>query len=87
MAHKKSRSAARDKWEQVIKEYGTMCVYCGIVEADTIDHVIPLSRGGTNELSNLRPACRECNMAKGNRLPTEMQEPAEAKKGKKRPTV
>lgn len=52
--------------------YGTKCVYCGTMDADTIDHVIPLSRGGTNELSNLRPACRQCNMAKGDRLPSEM---------------
>lgn len=31
----------------------------------TIDHKIPLSKGGTNEFSNLQPACRMCNMIKG----------------------
>lgn len=36
----------------------------------TIDHVIPLSRGGTNWPSNLRPACRSCNSSKNNTLPT-----------------
>jgi len=32
---------------------------------DTIDHVIPLSKGGTNWPANLRPACSNCNTRKG----------------------
>lgn len=32
----------------------------------TRDHVVPLSRGGTNEWSNLRPAHRRCNSGRGN---------------------
>lgn len=43
------------------------CVYCGD-PADTIDHVIPRSKGGTDDLDNLVPACRDCNSRKGNRL-------------------
>lgn len=39
---------------------------CTLV-ATTIDHVIPLSRGGTNWPSNLRPACKHCNSSKGPR--------------------
>jgi 5-methylcytosine-specific restriction endonuclease McrA len=31
------------------------------------DHVIPVSRGGTDDLTNLRPACAPCNNRKGNR--------------------
>jgi len=34
----------------------------------TIDHVVPLSRGGTFDLDNLVAACRECNIEKGQRL-------------------
>jgi 5-methylcytosine-specific restriction protein A len=33
--------------------------------ADTIDHIVSVARGGTNDLSNLRPACLHCNMARG----------------------
>lgn len=33
----------------------------------TIDHLLPVSRGGTNELSNLHVAHRRCNVARGNR--------------------
>lgn len=49
---------------------GTACVYCPGV-ATTRDHVIPRSRGGSNDPVNLVPACFACNHAKGNRLPDE----------------
>jgi len=34
----------------------------------TIDHIIPLSKGGSNELKNLITACHSCNSKKGNRI-------------------
>lgn len=37
----------------------------------TIDHIIPLSRGGTNRIENLRLACAACNGRKGDMLPDE----------------
>lgn len=43
---------------------GRMCLYCDTKVADTIDHVLPLSRGGTNEVTNLLPVCRSCNSKK-----------------------
>ena len=46
--------------------YGGRCWMCGSM-ADTTDHVIPLSRGGTNWPANLRPACRPCNSGKRDR--------------------
>jgi hypothetical protein len=36
-----------------------------------VDHVIPLSRGGTDDWDNLAPACRWCNMEKGDFTPEE----------------
>jgi 5-methylcytosine-specific restriction endonuclease McrA len=41
------------------------CAYCG-GPATEIDHVIPISLGGTGERDNLVPACRKCNAAKNN---------------------
>ena len=35
--------------------------------AGSVDHVIPISKGGTNDIENLRWACRSCNCARGNR--------------------
>lgn len=46
--------------------YGGCCWMCGGV-ANTTDHVIPLSRGGSNWPANLRPACRPCNSGKKDR--------------------
>ena len=42
------------------------CVRCG-KPADTIDHIIPLSKGGTNDIDNLQPMCWKCNKAKGSK--------------------
>lgn len=46
--------------------YGGRCWMCG-VSYEAIDHVIPLSKGGTNWPVNLRPACKHCNSRKKDR--------------------
>jgi 5-methylcytosine-specific restriction endonuclease McrA len=55
------------------------CQYCGrsVVElkprhALTRDHVVPLSRGGNNDWSNVVTACSPCNTRKANNLPSEI---------------
>lgn len=47
------------------------CSYCGSIKELTIDHVIPLSRGGQHTFENLTCACLKCNAEKGNRTPEE----------------
>lgn len=42
--------------EQVFNYYGTVCWLCGHEGADTIDHLLMISHGGSNDLENLRPA-------------------------------
>lgn len=42
--------------EKVFNYYGTECWLCGHEGADTIDHLVMISQGGTNDLENLRPA-------------------------------
>ena len=43
-----------------------ICHYCN-GPANTADHITPVSKGGTNELSNLLPACHICNSTRQNR--------------------
>ncbi|GIJ45943.1 HNH endonuclease [Virgisporangium aliadipatigenens] len=50
------------------------CAYCGR-EADTIDHVLPRSRGGGNTWLNTVAACYACNQRKGDRTPSEARMP------------
>ncbi|WP_276200329.1 HNH endonuclease [Chelatococcus sp. XZ-Ab1] len=52
---------------QVIARDGGKCVYCGTTEKLGADHAIPLSRGGTNDISNLVACCEACNKSKGGR--------------------
>lgn len=46
------------------------CFYCDGV-ATTIDHVVPIARGGSHSVGNLVPACLSCNLSKGAKLITE----------------
>lgn len=55
-------------------EFGNACVYCGRDDCSmTPDHVIPLSRGGTNAIENIEPACRSCNCSKGTKTADEFR--------------
>lgn len=47
------------------------CQYCGSQEALTLDHVIPVSRGGKSCWENVVTACYPCNARKGNKTPEE----------------
>jgi hypothetical protein len=50
----------------MVRDGGT-CQYCG-TRADSIDHVVPRSRGGTHTWDNVVAACRTCNVRKRDRL-------------------
>jgi len=51
---------ARDGWE---------CQYCGCRSQLTVDHVIPRSKGGSSEWTNIVASCAPCNRRKGDLLP------------------
>jgi len=56
---------------RVIAKRGRICLYCGrgplYRRALHLDHVVPQSHGGKNEVSNLVPACNTCNHRKSNK--------------------
>ena len=54
-----------------------VCHYCGAVvgrDQLTMDHVVPLSRGGKSRKGNVVPCCKECNNRKKSMLPVEWDE-------------
>lgn len=81
----KAREIRRSQWWKRQCAKGR-CHYCGAaVPASelTMDHVIPLSRGGKSEKANLVTACKDCNTKKKEWMPLEWEKwLAENGKGK-----
>jgi 5-methylcytosine-specific restriction endonuclease McrA len=58
----------------IYEHYGYRCCYCGEKFATAnlnLDHVIPRSRGGKTDWTNIVTSCIPCNLKKANRLPRE----------------
>lgn len=58
-------------WLRICRRYDNRCAYCHEIKPLTMDHVIPLSRGGRHSIGNLIPACHNCNCSKHARFITE----------------
>lgn len=54
------------EWVMRCAEFGNRCAECGEPET-TIDHIVPMERGGVNSIENIQPLCRACNRRKGRR--------------------
>jgi 5-methylcytosine-specific restriction endonuclease McrA len=55
------------EWLAILAEANGHCAYCGKEAKLTLDHVIPLSKGGKHNANNVVPACAHCNGSKGNK--------------------
>jgi len=71
-----SERLTRESWARVRnlveKRDDATCQYCGKSAPDgEPDHVLPLSRGGTDATTNLVWACKDCNRSKGGKTPRE----------------
>lgn len=53
-----------EQWVALRAWFGDVCLACGSKEDITIDHVVPLCKGGTNSIENLQPLCKSCNSRK-----------------------
>ena len=77
---KRERSRARDLresqwWKRRLAK--GICHYCGqpaLPKELTMDHIVPISRGGKSTKSNVVPCCKECNNAKKQLLPMEWEQ-------------
>jgi len=72
----KARSLRRTHWWNNKIQRG-VCHYCSCQvgrEQLTMDHMVPLSRGGKSKKGNIVPACKECNSKKKYLLPIEWEE-------------
>jgi 5-methylcytosine-specific restriction enzyme A len=72
----KARSLRNTHWWKNKSQKG-ICHYCHRQvgrEQLTMDHVVPLSRGGKSKKGNIVPACKECNNNKKYLLPIEWEE-------------
>ena len=75
---KKEKAKARELrqgswWKQQLGK--GVCYHCGLhfKPADlTMDHLIPIARGGKSDKKNCVPSCKECNTKKGHRTRAEM---------------
>lgn len=57
-----------DDYLLLIEIQGDICAYCHRADKMTIEHIIPVSRGGRHELSNICLACKSCNSSKGDKM-------------------
>lgn len=55
------------EWAEIKAGQHQRCLYCGAKVPLTMDHRVPLSKGGPHNVANVVAACRSCNSAKGNR--------------------
>ncbi len=81
----KARDLRKTRWWQH-KTASGLCHYCGrnVPFKDiTMDHLVPLARGGRSTKDNLVPSCKACNNLKKSMMPLEWEEHLEKTTGKK----
>jgi 5-methylcytosine-specific restriction endonuclease McrA len=72
----KARELRQSQWWKNLRGRGA-CHYCRRrvpARELTMDHIVPLIRGGTSSRSNVVPCCKDCNSRKKHLLPVEWQE-------------
>ena len=64
---RRRRRTTTEEMAEVFRRYGAKCIVkgCGSEHNLTVDHRIPLAKGGTWDQDNLQPMCQSCNSSKG----------------------
>ncbi len=59
-------SYSADEWEALVEHYGNRCLCCGRTDVKiVVDHVVPVTKGGSSNIDNIQPLCQSCNSRKG----------------------
>lgn len=64
---RKANNGGSHTLDELIEKFsrlGNVCYYCGKAGKLSVDHDVPLVRGGTDDIDNILPACRSCNSKK-----------------------
>lgn len=61
-------SYTADEWQALVEHCGGFCQCCGEETELTVDHIIPVVKGGTSNIDNLQPLCLPCNSSKGTKI-------------------
>ena len=57
------------EWIKILSRFNYSCYYCSEQNIKlTMDHIVPISRGGAHSIGNVAPACGSCNSSKGTKL-------------------
>lgn len=70
-----------EQWIELLKQHDNRCFYCKVkmtkkdgARQRTRDHIVPLSKGGTDSIDNIVPACKSCNSSKGTKTQSEFMD-------------
>lgn len=57
------------EWQALCDKYGNRCLCCeSSDEPLTVDHIVPISKGGSSDIDNLQPLCKSCNCSKQDKI-------------------
>ena len=62
------KQVTKKDWLSVLRRYNNCCAYCGVGGEMTMDHVVPLIRGGRHSIGNIIPSCLSCNSSKNRKF-------------------
>jgi predicted nucleic acid-binding Zn ribbon protein len=56
------------EWRRILRRSEGCCFYCGVKKPLTMEHVVPINRGGAHSIGNIVAACKSCNCSKNDSL-------------------